>query len=560
MIDSNENLNDISAPSKSSEIIEYTQEDLQVVLLNFSDSFTDNYVPYSQMILKTWVDEIWIPFLSSSFNRWALKSTEFKKGLSNNFKYDEDFQLVWVSVDYETIPDLIELSKTIKSWKPNWTFIVAWGQWAASKETRKHLLDSWYIDAINIWHAQSFFDFLKSTKNSEAISRDILFKNAKWLLATSSESTVPEGEFPELSSFPLLLNYFKDIKTKKKKIQLRIPHYQNCPNQCDYCAQQKTKSSNQIFNSIIKTIEEPEPNNIHIDHVKFEWPTFEGSIVETSKAILNTIKDKQWFMPSSRIVMDSKQFQKKNYDNTVSLLNEVNATEIHLWINSVDWNTALGVGRRNNGRVRTDEELQDEILWVLHFVENSNISDFKIDILLSPFDTESTIEKIIDFNKKLLEIQKKTDKKIRLYISPLIPYPWTSLFEWHREKINFNDYTQLWSSSLYDPTLRKENDELFGTKFLRRFSAPFFTSGSNYLDKNNRFKGEYLQFLALSMTYQYLQWKTKLEEMDILYPEYRKDKWVISVFNSVKTQSIELILLSRRRKYLKSLNNFTTFK
>lgn len=552
MINNSENLSEISESSKASEIIEYTQKDLQVVLFHFSNSFEDDYIPYSQMILRTWVEKLWLSLLSGPFDKRVLKYTESKESLAKNFESDESFQLVWISVDYETIPELIELSKTIKSWKPEWTFIVAWGQWTASEDVRKYLFDSWYIDAINIWHAQPFFDFLSNAKNTEILSRDSLFENAKLLLATVSEISVPEWGFPRLSSLPLMLKYIEDKKTKQKKTQLRIPHYQNCPNHCDYCAQQKTKNSKEIFDSIIKAIEEPKSKNVQIDYVRFEWPTFEGRIVETSKAILNAIKNNQWFMPSSQITMDSKQFQKENYDNTMSSLEEVNATSIHIWINSVDWNTASEVWRKNNGRVRTEEELQDEILWVLHFVENSKIDDFKIDMLLSPFDTESSIERIIDFNKKLLQIQKKTGKKIRLFLSPLIPYPWTPLFQRHKDKINFTDYSQLKSSSLYDPTLRKDDESLFGSQFLRKFSAPFFTSTSNYLTKKEPFKEEYLQFLALSMTYQYFQWKTTLAEMDILYPEYRKDKWVIAIFNAIKTQSNDLMLHSRRRKYFKN--------
>ncbi len=552
MIDSNEKLSDKSVSPKTSEITEYTQRDLQVIFLRFANSFTDPYIPYSQQILKTWVIEMWIPVFSIPFDRGYLKSAEVRNNLAAWLGADKSFQIFGLWVDYETVPELIALAETIKLGKPDWTFIIAWWQWTANEETRKYILDSWYIDAINIGHAQPFFGFLNNVKNSDIISRDILFKNSKWLLATSSEPIVPEWEFPHLSPFPLLpLEVLKDPKTKGKKFQLRIPHYQNCPNQCDYCAQQKTKNSKQIFDNIIKTIEKTEFEK-PIDYVKFEWPTFEGSIVKTSKAILNTIQDKQWFMPSSHIVMDSKQFQKKNYNNTVSLLDEVNAMAVHLWINSVDWNTAFEVGRKNSGRVRTEEELQDEILWVLHFVKNSRILDFKIDILLSPFDAQSTIEKIIEVAKELLQIQKETNKKITLFLSPLIPYPWTELFTRHREKIDFTDYKQLWSSSLYDPTLRKEDDSLFGTQFLRKFSAPFFTSGSNYLTKKDKFREEYLQFLALSMTYQYLQWKTKLDEMDILYPEYKKDKWVIAIFNSIKTQSIELILHTRRRKHFKN--------
>lgn len=552
MINNSENLPEISESSKTAEVLEYTQKDLQVVFFHFANSFTDRYVPHSQKILKTGVEKIWIPVLSMPFAGRHLKDAEFKKSLAEWLKSDNSFQVFGIWVDYETVPELITLAETIKLGKPDWTFVIAWWQWTASKETRKYLLDSWYIDAINIGHAQPFFDFINNVKKSDIISRDILFKSTRWLLATTSEPIVPKWEFPYLSPFPLLpLDVLRDPKTKEKIFQLRIPHYQNCPNKCDYCACQETKGSEEIFDNIIETINKSEFKH-PINRVKFEWPTFEGSIVKTAKAILNTIKDKQWFMPYSRIVMDSKQFQKKNYDNTVSSLDAVNAESVHIWINSLDWATAYAVWRKNNGRVRTEEELQDEILWVINFVKNSKIMDFKIDVLLSPFDTQSTIEKIIRVAKELLQIQKDMDKKISLFLSPLIPYPWTPLFERNREKINFVDYKQLGSSILYDPALRKENDSLFGTKFLRKFSAPFLTLWNNYLTKKNKFKQEYLQFLALSMTYQYLQWKTTLDEMDITYPEYRKDKWVIAIFNAIKTQSIDLMLYPWYRKRLKN--------
>jgi len=56
-------------------------------------------------------------------------------------------------------------------------------------------------------------------------------------------------------------------------------------------------------------------------------------------------------------------------------------------------------------------------------VRNSKIKDFKIDILLSPFDSQKTIKRIISVAENLLKIQRETDKIINLYLSPLVSYP-----------------------------------------------------------------------------------------------------------------------------------------
>jgi len=52
MINNSENLPEISESSKASEIIEYTQKDLQILLFHFADSFKDKHIPYSKQILK----------------------------------------------------------------------------------------------------------------------------------------------------------------------------------------------------------------------------------------------------------------------------------------------------------------------------------------------------------------------------------------------------------------------------------------------------------------------------------------------------------------------------
>jgi hypothetical protein len=115
-------------------------------------------------------------------------------------------------------------------------------------------------------------------------------------------------------------------------------------------------------------------------------------LVESFRKILNTIKDKQGFLPKSHIVMDSKQFQSGNISETVKILEEFNAQSIHVGVNAIDESVAEMIGRKDKGKIRTEQQLQEEIQGILEFAKtNTFVKDMKLDIILTPFDTLETI-------------------------------------------------------------------------------------------------------------------------------------------------------------------------
>ena len=65
-------------------------------------------------------------------------------------------------------------------------------------------------------------------------------------------------------------------------------------------------------------------------------------------------------MPETHMVMDCKQFQNANISQTQELLQEFNTTSVHIGINTIDEETAKMVGRKNAGKTRTQEQLDEE--------------------------------------------------------------------------------------------------------------------------------------------------------------------------------------------------------
>ena len=521
----NHNINKGSSP-KITELQQDTASALEVILV-YPHDLTRNWIlPYSHYILSTALKNIGIPS--------KIYGSDDKNLHADIITPQSRFKIFGLWSYYESLPDMVDLCNKIKHWNPNSSFVVLWWQWTIDADSRKYALNSG-IDAINIGHAQPFIDFMKKIDESKVRTRAYAFEATKQLLATLQNPDVKKWKFPYFESFPLLWWKGKE-EWGQEYATIHIPHYLNCPNACDFCSQMKT-SWTQISDGIVQKLKKI---SLPIETLSFEWPTFEWKLVESFRKMMEAVEEKQGYKPNTSIVMDSKQFQEKNYKHTMILLEEFNAKKVHIGINSIDWETASAVGRKNCGKVRTDEELQWEIAGVLKFVKETKIKDIKLDMLLTPFDTTTTIEKIIGFYKEILAINKTMEKNAWLYLSPLVPYPGSKLYDTNKDKISFTGYRQLGSSRMYDPTLRKYDEKMFGTKFLRYFSAPFITSNNTILTHKDDFRANYLRFLALTMTYQYLQWISKKEDMDILYPEYEADIGVNAVFDATVTQSVDL--------------------
>lgn len=522
------------------EVLRWKKKEVEAILIYPYDG-PDTRLPYSHWILSFGLKNLWIPNKAYPFHGWIFYNEELVTTLMRSIG---KFKIFLLGTYFETLPDMIELTKRIQQVDPENRFVIMGWQWTTDKDARQYALESW-VDAINIGHASPFFRVMEWIHEEKQLTREILFEKAEWVLATLKHPNVPKGKFPEFSYFPLMWWPKED---NPWEIVVDIPHYLDCPNNCDFCSQMKTGKTN-VVESIIETCSMIKKD---MHYLKFSWPTFEGKLVKSFRDILQSVEKKQWFKPKTGLTLDSKQFQNKNYEETLALLNEFSAISIQLGINAVNGEIAKEVGRNNNGKTRTSEELQEEIDNVLRFVREHNMPSVKIDMLITPFDTPESIEKIIKLHAETLKIQKETGKNIWMYLSPLVPYPGTKLYKRHKDKIDFRDYSQLGSQWSYDPTIWKYDEKLFWTTFLRYFSAPFMTANATLLTQKDEFRANYLEFLALSMTHQYLQWKKNKEDMDVLFPEYKDSEMVTAIFNAITTQSIDLTTHARRKEFFKN--------
>jgi hypothetical protein len=152
-------------------------------------------------------------------------------------------------------------------------------------------------------------------------------------------------------------------------------------------------------------------------------------------------------------------------------------------------------------------------------------------MLLSPFDTPAIIEKILSFFKEVLMISKERNIDAHMYLLPLIPYPETPLYERYKDYVDIKNYSQLAGISKQDLSVWKFDEETFGLKCQHHYLLGFRKMLK--LSQRDAHKVAYLNFLALSMSYQYLQGTKRFEDMDILYSEYRNDKQVKAIFRAI---------------------------
>ena len=82
-------------------------------------------------------------------------------------------------------------------------------------------------------------------------------------------------------------------------------------------------------------------------------------------------------------------------------------------------------------------------------------------MLLTPFDTPETIEKILSFYQEVFLIGKERNIEAPVYLLPLVPYPETKLYERYKDNICLENYKQLAGTSLHDLSIRKFDEEKF---------------------------------------------------------------------------------------------------
>lgn len=505
-----------------SNITNPVKKELEVILIYPTD-IGEDWVPYAFYIISQRLKELGISYEIYEDSNIQLKS---KTGES-----DWSFKIFGWTGYYEHIPSIIQWNQMLHHDIRQNSFTIVGGQTSIDKDARNYMLE-WWIDAINVGQAGSFFDFLEKLKTSEKVDRATAYQNAKDVLATVECPEVPEWEFPRLDTFPLKACFVKwdgEGKNQNKQVHhIVIPPHEDCPNGCDFCSLMKIRGK-EIGDSIANVIsmaKKPVPK------ILFGWPTFEGKSLMSSKKILNAVKDVQHYTPESNIIMDSRQFQEKRYKKAMNELRECNVTWIRLWLDAIDGESAGVIGRKDNGRVRTDEEIQSEKDGILKFLSEENIEIFGVDMILTPFDTPKTVEKILTFYKEILTIGRERKIDVRMYLLPLIPYPWTVLHERYKEYINIQNYEQLEATFATDLSIRQFDKEPFGL-----LCEKYYLEGFNFLrslDEESPYKIAYLNFLALSTAYQYLQGKREFEEIDIWFPEYKDDPVVKSIFEVIK--------------------------
>lgn len=520
--DKNENLLSPKNNSDRNNFIDSTKKKLEVILV-YPAWLREERLPYSHAILRAWLKQIWIiPEVYSAYSDRDKIQTKMKEKWV--------FQVRWIGTYYETIPETLLLAKQIYESYPDERVVSIWWSGVNDLMTRDYIFSQWGENVNNINYGQwkPFLDWINKIKKIENFDINELkvLATQSWL-CTKENIDVPAWEFPHLERFPLL--WSTRTGHPSEDVSLEIPSYFNCYNGCDFCALCNF-SSPHIVDDMIKSIKSFQHS---IKEVVFSWPTFEAHLIKSFRKILTVIYEKQWFMPKTHMVMDSKQFQQNNMSKTLELLEEFNTHSVHIGLNTLDEWVAEMVGRKNNWKNRTQHELDDEAAWILKFAKNVDMTCIDVDMLLTPFDTPDTIKKLIDFYWELLQLCENSENNIHMSISPLVPYPGTELYNSKQEYIKDFSY-----SKLDDRNLSVWDEKLgFGVKFLNSFRAPSHTALNIQLSDENILRSEYVKFLALSMTYQFFQGKKKLKEMDIPI-QYKENKIVKIIYDSLITQII----------------------
>lgn len=504
-----------------------SKKEIEVILLFPRGKEHGKIPPYAQTILSYGLKNLGISHRIYDKDNWIDPA---------EILYDKNkFQIFARSACHEHIPTVIEWNQWLdREIQEHSLSLIGW-QATVDKETRNYLLQSG-LDAVSPGHAQLFFGYMKRLQQLEYIDRPIALDHAKWILATLALQKVPEGKFPDFEKFPLMscrTREWEEEKATDKVNSVIIPHYQNCPNHCDFCSLMKV-SKNKVSESIAKVISEVKKP---IPEISFNGPTFAGDIVKSFRKIVKATKEVQWYTPETSMVMDSKQFQEHEYKKTLKLVKEFNIKSIRLWLNAIDWDIARAVGRRDCGKIRTNDEIQQEKTWILKFLQEESIERFWIDMLLTPFDTPATIEAILSFYKEILTISRQKNINAVMYLYPLVPYPGTRFSKKYRKNINLQNYGQLSGSGENALDIRKFDEELFGLRCLRAQQRAFEVFIKHIPDDEAR--GADLCFLSLSMAYQYIQGKQSLEEMEFPDPIYREDPVVNLMFRKMKIGDME---------------------
>jgi len=524
------NIDKITTPQK---------KELEVILLYPGDRFDNEGIPYAHNII------------SYKLTKMGIKNSIHQHGdeiLADYMKQDNwSFRVFARTACYEYMPGIIGRNHKIHPKVKENSMTVIGGQASIGNDARSYMLEHG-IDAINPAHAQPFFDFLEVLRGSETINRDTALASAKGLLATKAQFDVPEWKFPKLDRFPLMAYWTKwdiekepnantsqdwDKKGDEKLHHILIPHYENCPNGCDFCSLMKIET-NKIGDSIAELISEAKKP---IPKIYFRWPTFQGKVEKSFRKILHAVKGIQANTPESNIIMDSKQFQEKYYTNTIKQLKEFNVTGIRLWLDAIDGKSAEAVGRRDHWRIRTDQEIQEEKAGILRFLKETQVGICGIDMLLTPFDTPETIEKILSFYQEVFLIGKERNIETPVYLLPLIPYPETKLHERYKDNIHLEDYRQLAGTSKHDLSIRKFDEEPFGLQCERCFLVGYNMMMKCLQKEYDAFRVSYLNFMSLSIAYQCLQGKKTLEEIDILPSEYANDRLIEAIFHAISNEA-----------------------
>ena len=82
-------------------------------------------------------------------------------------------------------------------------------------------------------------------------------------------------------------------------------------------------------------------------------------------------------------------------------------------------------------------------------------------MLLTPFDTPTSIEKLISFYREVLIIAERKNINASMRFYPLIPYPDTQLHRRYKDNIEIKSYNQLAGLTVKDLSMRKFDEEKF---------------------------------------------------------------------------------------------------
>ena len=497
--------------------------ELILVYQNSMKNFRIGLIPYSALFIQAALRQIGIePKILDINDVERLEA----------FRRDTSLPQIWAigscSEMYERIRDIC---LSIKNVDPARRFIVLGGPITESELVNAAYLINGWIDAINYGHAQPFISFMAIVASMVFDLEQYISLAGKQGLAIREKHSVFLGAFPKLEEIPLSIVTVDN--SEGKELRLILPSYDTCGNKCKYCTTPCSRMPD-LTKKIVQAVKNLViKNEQKITHMYFTNSTFTDKVNKNMREIYKAAGDNKI---KTTLTIGGEVFAPKRYSETMQILREMNVHTATLAVDCVDEQVATAIGRNFEEEVRGQEMLDEEQRGIIRFLNDNHdwilegeTMRLQINMILSPFDTPRSIEKIMGFFRKVFFVQQlRSYLDIHFVMFGLIPYPSSDLFKIYTKNIDLKKLILNPKQDLvfYNTKIWRFPEEMYGLSFINKFRILFTAALAVGAEKRSRQVTNYLFIEGLSMTQQYLQGIASFEKMDLdclNYPGYIED-------------------------------------